>query len=227
VTDIPTVLQRIGSDFPAFRPDPSPAKERTVASAFEKLRVSPLKNTVLLDYLGTRGIPSDIASRECVEVHYRMYGKWYFAIGFKNRKGGLEIRNPYFKGAVSPKDITHVSHNTGDRRQSSVLVFEGFMDYLSYLALKKGQAVPDCVVLNSVTNLPKAMDILRSYGQVCYFLDNDEVGRKAVEEIRKQCGKISDKAIHYLPHKDLNEFLQERIRSERMTVRQGAKNQEG
>lgn len=220
-------MQRIGSDFPAFRPDLSPAKERTVASAFEELRVSPLKNTVLLDYLGTRGIPSDIASRECVEVHYRMYGKWYFAVGFKNRKGGLEIRNPYFKGAVSPKDITHVSHNAGDRRHSSVLVFEGFMDYLSYLALKKGQAVPDCVVLNSVTNLPKAMDILRSYGQVCCFLDNDEVGRKAVEEIRKQCGKISDKAIHYLPHKDLNEFLQERIRSERMTVRQGAKNQEG
>lgn len=96
-----------------------------MASAFEELRVSPLKNTVLLDYLGTRGIPSDIASRECVEVHYRMRGKWYFAVGFKNRKGGLEIRNPYFKGAVSPKDITHVSHNTGDRRQSSVLVSRG------------------------------------------------------------------------------------------------------
>lgn len=132
-----------------------------MASAFEELRVSPLKNTVLLDYLGTRGIPSDIASRECVEVHYRMRGKWYFAVGFKNRKGGIEIRNPYFKGAVSPKDITHVSHNAVDRRQSSVLVFEGFMDYLSYLALKEGQAVPDCVVLNSVANLPKAVDILK------------------------------------------------------------------
>lgn len=213
MTDIPTVLQRIGSDFPAFRPVPSPAKGRTVASAFEELRVSPLKNTVLLDYLGTRGIPSDIASRECVEVHYRMRGKWYFAVGFKNRKGGLEIRNPYFKGAVSPKDITYVSHNAVDRRQSSVLVFEGFMDYLSYLALKKGQAVPDCVVLNSVANLPKAVDILRSYGQVCCFLDNDEAGRKAVEEIGRQCEKVIDKAVHYLPFKDLNEFLQERIKS--------------
>lgn len=110
-----------------------------MASAFEGLRVSPLKNTVLLDYLERRGIPSDIASRECVEVHYRMRGKWYFAVGFKNRKGGIEIRNPYFKGAVSPKDITHVSHNAGDRRQSPVLVFEGFMDYLSYLALKMGK----------------------------------------------------------------------------------------
>ena len=37
-----------------------------------------------LDYLRTRGIPSDIASREGVEVHYRMRGKWYFAVGFKN-----------------------------------------------------------------------------------------------------------------------------------------------
>ena len=82
-------------------------------------------------------------------------------------------------------------------------------------------------MLNSVTNLPKAMDILRSYGQVCCFLDNDETGRKAVEEIGRLCEKVTDKAIHYLPHKDLNEFLQERIRSERMTVRQGAKNQEG
>lgn len=142
-----------------------------------------------------------------------MRSKWYFAVGFKNRKGGLEIRNPYFKGAVSPKDITHVSHNAVDRRQSSVLVFEGFMDYLSYLALKKGQAVPDCVVLNSVANLPKAVDILRSYGQVCCFLDNDEAGRKAVEDIGRQCEKVIDKAVHYLPHKDLNEFLQERIKS--------------
>ena len=36
----PMIAAMYGSDFPAFRPDPSPAKERTVASAFEKLRVS-------------------------------------------------------------------------------------------------------------------------------------------------------------------------------------------
>lgn len=196
-----------------FTPAPAPRKSAATPAAFEELRLSPLRNMVLLGYLANRGIPSGIAARECVEVHYRMRGKWYFAVGFKNRKGGLEIRNPYFKGAVSPKDITHVSHNAGDSRQSSVLVFEGFMDYLSYLALKKGQAVPDCVVLNSVANLPKAVDILRSYGQVCCFLDNDEAGRKAVEEIGRQCEKVIDKAVHYLPFKDLNEFLQERIKS--------------
>lgn len=42
-----------------------------------------------------------------VEVHYRMRGKWYFAVGFKNRKGGLEIRNPYFMRF--PQRISHMS----------------------------------------------------------------------------------------------------------------------
>ena len=77
----------------------------------------PLRNTVLLDYLAKRGIPSGIALGECVEVHYRTRGKWYFGIGFRNRKGGLEIRNPYFKGSTSPKDITHLRHGAGGERK--------------------------------------------------------------------------------------------------------------
>ena len=194
-------------------PAQAPRKAAATPPAFEELRVSPLRNTVLLDYLAKRGIPSGIALGECVEVHYRTRGKWYFGIGFRNRKGGLEIRNPYFKGSTSPKDITHLRHGAGGNGKATALVFEGFMDYLSYLTLKQGKPVPDCVVLNSVTNLPKAVDILRSYGQVCCFLDNDEAGRKAVEEIGRLCEKVVDKAVHYLPHKDLNEFLQERINS--------------
>lgn len=137
-----------------------------------------------------------------------MRGKWYFGIGFRNRKGGMEIRNPYFKGSTSPKDISHVRHSTDKNERTAVLVFEGFMDYLSYLALKQGQPVPDCVVLNSVGNLPGALDVLKGYGHVCCFLDNDDAGRRTTEEIRRRCGSVTDKAVHYLPHKDLNEFLQ-------------------
>lgn len=187
-------------------------KAADTPAAFEELRVSPLRNTVLLDYLAKRGILSGIATRECVEVHYRTRGKWYFGIGFRNRKGGLEIRNPYFKGSTSPKDITHLRHGSGGNGKTTVLVFEGFMDYLSYLALKQGKPVPDCVVLNSVGNLPGALDVLKSYGHVCCFLDNDDAGRKTTEEIRRKCGSVTDKAVHYLPHKDLNEFLQHRLK---------------
>lgn len=187
-------------------------KAAAAPPAFEELRVSPLRNTVLLDYLAKRGIPSGIAGRECVEVHYRMRGKWYFGIGFRNRKSGMEIRNPYFKGSTSPKDITHLRHGSGGDGKTTVLVFEGFMDYLSYLALKQGQPVPDCVVLNSVSNLPGALDVLKGYGHVCCFLDNDDAGRKTTEEIRRRCGRVTDKAVYYLPHKDLNEFLQHRLK---------------
>lgn len=154
----------------------------------------------------------ETALGECVEVHYRTRGKWYFGIGFRNRKGGLEIRNPYFKGSTSPKDITHLRHGAGGNGKATALVFEGFMDYLSYLTLKQGKPVPDCVVLNSVGNLPGALDVLKGYGHVCCFLDNDDAGRKTTEEIRRQCGSVTDKAVHYLPHKDLNEFLQHRLK---------------
>lgn len=195
-----------------FTPYAAPRKAAATPQAFEEMRISPLRNTVLLDYLAKRGIPSGIATRECVEVHYRTRGKWYFGIGFKNRKGGLEIRNPYFKGSTSPKDITYLRHVPKGDGRTTVLVFEGFMDYLSYLTLKQGRPVPDCVVLNSVGNLPAALDVLKGYGHICCFLDNDDAGRKTTEEIRRQCGSVTDKAAHYLPHKDLNEFLQHRLK---------------
>lgn len=179
--------------------------------AFENLRISPLCNTLLLGYLAQRGIPADIAARECVEVHYNIHGKRNFSIGFRSRSGGLELRNPYFKGSVSPKDITCIERNTENSVNTKVLVFEGFIDYLSYLTLKRGHPVPDCVVLNSASNLPKAMDILKRYSHVCCFLDNDRTGRDATQEIRRQCEKVSDMAVHYMPHKDLNEFLISRL----------------
>lgn len=202
-----------------FTPAAAPRKAVATPPAFEELRVSPLRSTVLLDYLAKRGIPSGIALEECVEVHYRTRGKWYFGIGFRNRKGGMEIRNPYFKGSTSPKDITHLRHESGGDGKMTVLVFEGFMDYLSYLALKQGQPVPDCVVLNSVGNLPGALDVLKGYGHVCCFLDNDDAGRRTTEEIRRRCGSVTDKAVHYLPHKDLNEFLQHRLKRRWKRVR--------
>lgn len=210
--DIPSVLRCIEGCFPSLIPVPVARTPAIASPMFEELRCSPLRNTVLLEYLSKRGIPSDIALRECVEVHYRMRGKWYFGIGFKNRRGGMEIRNPYFKGSTSPKDISYVRHSKDGDEKSTVLVFEGFMDYLSYLTLKQGKYVPDCVVLNSVSNLSGALDILKGYDHVCCFLDNDDAGRKATEEIRRRCVNVTDKAVHYLPYKDLNEFLQFRLK---------------
>lgn len=119
---------------------------------------------------------------------------------------------PLFQGFDLPKGHHASQAWSRGNGKATALVFEGFMDYLSYLTLKQGKPVPDCVVLNSVGNLPGALDVLKGYGHVCCFLDNDDAGRKTTEEIRRQCGSVTDKAVHYLPHKDLNEFLQHRLK---------------
>ena len=61
--------------------------------------------------------------------------KYTMAIGFKNDSGGYELRNPYFKGSSSPKDIT--TFNNGAKEAT---VFEGFIDFLSFMAIHKNQS---------------------------------------------------------------------------------------
>ena len=59
-------------------------------------------------------------------------------------------------------------------------VFEGFMDYLSYLILH-GEC--DAVVLNSIVNIPNVLPILNKYSQIWCHLDNDTAGRMATRQI--------------------------------------------
>lgn len=70
-----------------------------------------------------------------MEVRFSLNGKWNFAIGFPNASGGYEVRNKYFKGCIAPKGITHI-RQTGEPK-TTCYVFEGFMDYLSFLTLRQ------------------------------------------------------------------------------------------
>lgn len=205
-------MKGIEGHFPVSTPAAAPRKAAATPPAFEELRISPLRNTVLLDYLAKRGIPSGIALGECVEVHYRTRGNGISGSG--SGTGRAAWRYATLISRVRPPQRTSriSGMEPGGNGKATALVFEGFMDYLSYLTLKQGKLVPDCVVLNSVGNLPGALDVLKGYGHVCCFLDNDDAGRKTTEEIRRQCGSVTDKAVHYLPHKDLNEFLQHRLK---------------
>lgn len=85
------------------------------------------------------------------------------------------------------------------------------MDYLSYLTLKRDPNPPhDAVVLNSVTNLAKALPFIASHEQVYTYLDNDEAGHKATAELKAACRNLSDQSVHYRPHNDLNDYLRSR-----------------
>ena len=180
---------------------------RSDGHSFEDVEVLPLQNRALLHYLQERGIPSAVAIANCKEIHYTTHGKRYFAVAFGNEGGGYEIRNPFFKGCVPPKDVTLLSVGS-----ASCNVYEGFMDYLSARALGIGGR-EDHLVLNSVSNVARAYRHLNGYGQIKCCLDNDEAGRRTLETPRTRYGeKVSDCSGIYNGCKDLNDYLQSRLK---------------
>ena len=175
-------------------------------SVFEDVEVAPLLRSLLTEYLEERGIPYAIASRHCCRLNYGVRGKRYFAVGFPNVSGGYETRSRRFKGCVPPKDVSLVK--AGDIPADVCSVFEGFMDFLSAVTL--GLATGDCLVLNSVANVEKALKHLDGYERIDCYLDRDEAGRRAMEALRTRYGgKVTDRSGIYQGCKDLNEYLQQ------------------
>lgn len=170
------------------------------ASIFTNVVPMELAAASLFNYLSSRSIDDVVAKRYCKELHYTTYGKNYFAIGFPNQSGGYEMRNAYFKGCISPKDISVITQGNAECH-----VFEGFMDFLSYVVLH-GDC--DAVVLNSVINVGKAVGVLNHYNKVYCHLDNDEAGRNATLQLIASCTcTVADVSDEYADSKDLNEYL--------------------
>ncbi|GAY27406.1 MULTISPECIES: toprim domain-containing protein [Bacteroidales] len=186
------------SEKPIYQPKPA-------EPAFEGVEAVPLLRSPLTDYLAERGIPYAVASRYCCRLNYGVRGKRYFAVGFPNVAGGFEIRSRFFKGCVPPKDVSSVK--TENTTADVCSVFEGFMDFLSAATL--GLETGDCLVLNSVSNVEKAMKHLDAYGRINCFLDRDEAGRRTLDVLGKRhSGRICDRSALYDGCKDLNEYLQ-------------------
>lgn len=96
---------------------------------------------------------------------------------------------------------------TGGISQSNEVchVFEGFIDFLSYVVLH-GDC--DTVVLNSVINVPKRIEILDKYNRIYCHLDNDEAGRNATLQLKVNCrSQTIDASDEYAGDKDLNGLL--------------------
>jgi len=184
-------------------------KPITPQNSFEHLQVLPITHPALIKYLEERCIDIEMARTVCKELHFDTRGKHYFGIGFPNIAGGYEIRNPFFKGCIAPKDI---SHFYAEEPKNVCFVFEGFMDFLSFMTLRRkendGLRRQDYLVLNSVSNIQKALESLSHYENVQCFLDNDEAGRKAYQALLMGLKvPVIDSSGLYADCKDLNEFL--------------------
>ena len=143
-------------------------------------------------------------------ISYEVRGRRHEAIGFANSSGGYELRdNHLFKGTVAPKDITPIFEDM----EQPVCLFEGFMDFLSFLSMKE-EVTNQCLVMNSVSNVARSIHYLneRNITSVRAFLDNDDAGRKAVQEFVNAGFKVEDMAVYYRDFKDLNEYHISRVR---------------
>lgn len=201
------------------RPLPAPNK-KPQAVIIEHVSQS-FTNKTIIQYAASRGISKVILDHNCMQVCYHLQStpRWSItAIGFMNDLGGYALRSTKSKISSS----SYISTIRGsDRTYASVLVFEGFFDYLSFLALNKTTSLEESVcVLNGVGNVNHALKCLEGYTDIRLYLDNDDAGRRCrdtimshfkgtfVGEIRRN---VCDYSITYAGHKDLNSMLCECI----------------
>ena len=212
-SDVSYLIHQIGHNVPSVvSASPGVVKPKRSSATFENLQVLPLSHPALIRYLQDRCIDIEVAKSVCKEVHYEVNNKRYFAIGFPNCGGGYELRNPFFKGCIAPKDI---SHFYADEPKKICFLFEGFIDFLSFMTLRRiqnpqynGLNNQDYLILNSVTNIHKALKCLSVYNNIQCFLDNDEAGRNAYLQLSKELGDSGVKASAlYNGYKDLNDYL--------------------
>ena len=215
-SDVSYLIRKIEDNVPnctsIFSTSFAGIKEKQQTNYFENLQILPLSHPALMRYLWDRCIDLEVASSVCKELHYDSNGKHYFGIGFPNIAGGYELRNPFFKGCIAPKDI---SHFYADEPKKVCFLFEGFMDFLSLMTLKRkenpqntGLRQQDYLILNSVTNIHKAIERLSRYDSVQCFLDNDDAGRNAYLQLSKRLrDSVTDSSTIYNGFKDLNEYL--------------------
>lgn len=189
-------VQTVASSYP----------QRHSAPSMERFEVVPLGHRALVAYLQERGIPAHIAKANCKEAHNSVNGKPYFAVAFENVNNGWELRNRYFKGCRGCKDISYLPWSR-DGPSTECALFEGFIDYLSALALGIISGA-DAIILNSVVNVNKAVPYLKGYTAINCYLDNDNAEQSALAELTAIYGStVINRSTLYSEFNDLNDFL--------------------
>lgn len=167
-------------------------------------KVKEIEHAALLKYLIFRNITLPVARSYCSEVHYSVNDRRFFGIGFKNDLGGMEIRNPNFKGSIGQKGISSIQ-----RESSSFALFEGFFDFLSAVqmgCLSNGESI---IVLNSVNQLTAALTLLSQVSpkSIKAYFDNDNAGWSCFSSLRHEFPFAEDQSFGYSNFKDLNEMI--------------------
>ena len=181
---------------------------------FTDVRTEPLSWNVLINYLTERSInltlvqQSERNKAHLQQIFYQVGGKPrqkpYFGLAWKT-SGGWEVRSKNFQGTIGQKGVTWLP----GQKKTEVVVFEGFMDYLSALTIYKRTSFDSTVlVLNSVNLLGTVLPQLMEYEVVHWMGDNDAAGERALHVLRQAMpGRVKAHNEDYRGYKDVNDWL--------------------
>ena len=211
------ILSIINGRYPPMediRPRISTGSRKEEASVIITRIAQTFTNPTLIDYAESRGIPKEILDHNCQQVHFHLASnpkRKIIAIGFMNDNGGYSLRSSRTK--ISSSSFISTIKGPEDAR-GRIFVFEGFFDYLSYLAIRNTVSLREsALVLNGVGNVSHALKVLEGYREVNLLLDNDDAGSKCRDIIWDHLTgeglsiNVCDLSALYGRHKDLNSLL--------------------
>lgn len=185
--------------------------EKEKSAAFELIEKKPLNHPILMQYLLKRGIDIEIARKYASEIVFKApYSAInYFSLGYPSGDG-FEARSGRFKGFVGiNKSVSfHETENA-----TCLQVFEGFIDFLSYLSKNAlRQPVGAVLVLNSTNLWKRALPFINDprFSEVRLYLDNDAAGEATTRKFFERAetsAKLVDMRSHYAEFEDLNDWL--------------------
>ena len=181
--------------------------EKEKSGSLELIKSSPLTHPALLQYLTKRKIDHKIASEYVSQIDFKgPQGRGtYFALGFPSGNG-YEARNALFKGFVGTnKTISFIDQP----KSTTLMIFEGFMDFLSLLTSEQTTDPKASVIVLNSTNLWRhALSYLQDerFTEIKLYLDNGSAGDAVTQTFldTETPAKIADMRKKYADHDDLN-----------------------
>ena len=166
--------------------------------------VKDLQHPALIRYVESRQISLKTAFMFLKEIHYSNSRGKFFGLGYQTDNEGYVLRSGIMK---KPMNLGTAGIKTFEVPESKTIsVFEGMFDFLACVEYCKRPPRCTAIVLNSVSNLSKAMPHLIGATNIYSYLDNDDAGRKATERMKDAGGNVLDKSDIYTDYKDFSEF---------------------
>jgi hypothetical protein len=182
------------------------SQNKNESNTIEIKHLQPFQNRALVNYLASRKISQGRAFNYVNECYYQVNGKKYFALCWENIKNGYALHNAYRKKYTAGNAAATIIKGNN----KNLNFFESMIDFLSALEYyQMNKSAGTTIVLNSTTNLIEPiLKMIKDYPQINLFLDNDDTGQQAAENIKKAHPKVKDfSKIIYPDHNDFNDFL--------------------